>query len=103
MKQDGTTILFGLTGLRVVEVVRVAGGARVVQVMTAPEAVPAASACPLSVRQRRITRPRDLPLGEEPGSRSIPWGQQVQATNEVSYGLERNRIVSLQSHRSLRI
>ena len=68
MRLDGTTILFGLRGVRVREVERVADGARVVHVLTDDET---AAACPAygvfssSVRQRRITRPRDLPYGEE--------------------------------------
>jgi transposase len=66
---DGTTILFGLPGVRVREVERVADGSRVVHVLTDD---PAAAACPqcgvLSsvVRQRRTTRPRDVPYGEAP-------------------------------------
>ena len=87
MKQDATTILFGLAGLRVVDVVRGAGGARVVQVVTAPDAAPAAASCPLcgvlsvSVRQRRITRPRDVPLGEEP--LAVRWHKVQYACREV--------------------
>ena len=68
--EDGTTILFGLPGVGVQRVDRVAGGGgRVVQVQTTD---PAAAACPecgvfsTSVKQYRITRPRDLPYGEEP-------------------------------------
>jgi len=66
---DGTTILFGLPGVRVQKVVRAADGARVVHVVTEEET---AAACPVcgvlstSVRQRRTTRPRDVPYGEEP-------------------------------------
>jgi len=68
VSHNGTTILFGLRGVRVREVERVAGGGRVVRVVTDD---PGASACPVcgvfssSVRQRRTTRPRDLPYGEE--------------------------------------
>jgi transposase len=66
---DGTTILFGLPGVRVQKVVRGADGARVVHVVTDE---PTAAACPecgvvsTSVRQRRTTAPRDVPYGEEP-------------------------------------
>ncbi len=85
MIQDGTSILFGLRGVKVrgvdrnggthlrpdVEgsVARVEGdGGRVVHVLTDD---PSEGACPVcgvlstSVRQRRTTRPRDLPYGEE--------------------------------------
>jgi transposase len=67
VRQDGTTILFGLPGVRVRHVERHAGG-RLLHVVTDDDA---AAACPVcgvfssSVRQRRTTRPRDLPYGEE--------------------------------------
>jgi transposase len=67
---NGTTILFGLPG---VAVDRVVGGddqgGRTVHVVTDD---PGAAACPAcgvfstSVRQRRTTRPKDLPYGEGP-------------------------------------
>src|SRR5674476_1161984 len=66
--QDGTTILFGLPGVRVRDVERVAGGGRVVHVLTDDESAAACPACGVfstSVRQRRTTRPRDLPYGAE--------------------------------------
>jgi len=69
VRQDGTTILFGLRGVRVLEVVRVADGSRVVHVLTDDESAAACPACGVfssSVRQRRTTRPRDLPYGEQP-------------------------------------
>jgi transposase len=68
VSSDGTTILFGLPGVRVRDVVRAADGTRVVHVVTDEEA---AAACPVcgvlsaSVRQRRTTAPRDVPYGEE--------------------------------------
>jgi transposase len=68
VRQDGTTILFGLRGVRVHEVERVGDGTRVVHVVTDD---PSAAVCPAcgvlssSVRQRRRTRPRDLSYGEE--------------------------------------
>jgi transposase len=68
VRHDGTTILFGLRGVRVREVVRVADGTRVVHVLTDDETAAACPACGVfssSVRQRRTTRPRDLPYGEE--------------------------------------
>jgi transposase len=69
VSSDGTTILFGLPGVRVRKVVRAADGARVVHVVTDE---PGAAACPqcgvlsTSVRQRRTTAPRDVPYGEQP-------------------------------------
>lgn len=66
---DGTTILFGLPGVAVNAVERVGDGMRTVHLRTDD---PAAAACPecgvfsSSVRQRRTTRPRDLPYGEAP-------------------------------------
>jgi len=65
---DSTTILFGVPGLRVREVVRVPAG-RTVHVVTDD---PDAAACPACgvfstvIRQRRTTRPRDLAYGPEP-------------------------------------
>ncbi len=66
---DGTTILFGLSGVAVTRVERDFDGRRTVHLRT--DDVDAA-ACPdcgvfsTSVRQRRTTRPRDLPYGEAP-------------------------------------
>ncbi len=68
MRHDGTTILFGLRRVRVRGVERVAGGMRVVHVLTDDESAAACPACGVlssSVRQRRTTRPRDLPYGKE--------------------------------------
>ncbi len=68
MSSEGTTILFGLSGVRVREVQRAADSGRVVHVLTDDEG---AAACPVCgvfssrVRQRRTTRPRDLPYGEQ--------------------------------------
>jgi len=65
---NGTSILFGLPGLRVRSVDRVPAG-RVVHVVTDE---PAAAACPVcgvlstTVRQRRATNPKDVGYGEEP-------------------------------------
>lgn len=67
--EDGTTILFGLPGVAVDRVEAAEDGVRTVHVVTAD---PAAAACPLcgvfstSVRQRRTTRPKDVPYGEAP-------------------------------------
>jgi len=67
--EDATTILFGMPGVRVCEVVLAADGTRVVHVVTDDEAAAACPGCGVfstSVRQRRVTRPRDVPYGEEP-------------------------------------
>jgi transposase len=64
---DGTTLLFGLPGVQVERVERLADGTRVVQVVTAE---PTAAACPAcgvvstSVKGRVATSPRDIPYGE---------------------------------------
>ena len=68
MRRDATAILYGLPGVRVRDVVRDQKLGRVVHVLTED---PDAAACPqcgvisASVRQRRTTRPRDLPYGQE--------------------------------------
>jgi transposase len=65
---DGTTLLFGLPGVRVERVVRCADGARVVHVSTAEET---AAVCPgcgvvsVSVKERVSTSPRDIPYGAD--------------------------------------
>jgi transposase len=79
------TILFGLPGVRVQKVVRAADGARVVHVVTDDET---AAACPVcgvlstSVRQRRVTRPRDVPYGEEP--LAVRWHKVQYACEETA-------------------
>jgi transposase len=69
VSSDSTTILFGLPGVRVQKVVRADDGARVVHVVTDDETAAACPACGVlsaSVRQRRTTRPRDVPYGADP-------------------------------------
>jgi hypothetical protein len=64
---DGTTLLFGLPGVRVERVECSADGTRVVYVVTAEET---AAACPVcgvvsgSVKGRVWTSPRDIPYGQ---------------------------------------
>jgi len=65
---DGTTLLFGLRGVRVERVERLADGARVVHVLTADQA---AAACPgcgvvsVSVKEHVMTSPKDIPYGPD--------------------------------------
>lgn len=69
MSQNGTTILFGLPGVRVRGVEHAVDGTRTVHVLTDDETAAACPACGVfsaTVRQRRTTRPRDLPYGEAP-------------------------------------
>ena len=71
--ENGTTILFGLPGVAVQRVERTRDeqgvAVRLVHVVTTASS---AAGCPecgvvsVSVKQRRTTRPRDLPYGEEP-------------------------------------
>ena len=66
---DGTTLLFGLPGVRVERVERLADGTRVVHVATAEETAAACPSCGVvsSSRKGRVsTSPRDIPYGEDP-------------------------------------
>ena len=65
---DGTTLLFGLPGVRVERVERLADGTRVVQVATADETAAACPSCGVvstSVKARVTTAPRDIPYGQD--------------------------------------
>lgn len=65
---DGTTLLFGLPGVRVERVERLADGTRVVQVATAEQTAAACPSCGVlstSVKARVSTSPRDIPYGED--------------------------------------
>ncbi len=65
----GATLLLGIDGLEVERVTLQEDGARVVHVVTADEAASACPACGVvstSVKGYAVTRPRDLPYGEEP-------------------------------------
>jgi len=65
---DGTTLLFGLPGVQVERVERLADGARVVHVVTAEQTAAACPACGVvstSVKARVVTSPRDIPYGED--------------------------------------
>jgi transposase len=71
--ENGTTILFGLPGVAVQRVERATGDSgvamRLVHVVTTASAAAGCPQCGVvstSVKQRRTTRPRDLPYGEEP-------------------------------------
>src|SRR5271156_6193865 len=61
---DGTTLLFGLPGVRVERVERSADGTRAVHVVTAA-ACPACGVVSTSVKGRVSTSPRDIPYGED--------------------------------------
>ena len=66
--EDATTILFGLPGVGV-QRAEVADGGRLVHVETADVTAAACPECGVfstSVKQYRVTRPRDLPYGETP-------------------------------------
>lgn len=65
---DGTTLLFGLPGVQVERVERLADGTRVVQVVTAEQAAAACPSCGVvstSVKARVSSSPRDIPYGED--------------------------------------
>jgi transposase len=65
---DGTTLLFGLPGVRVERVERSADGTRVVYVVTAEETAAACPACGVvsrSVKARVWTSPRDISYGQD--------------------------------------
>jgi transposase len=65
---DGTTLLFGLPGVRVERVERLADGTRVVHVATAEETAAACPSCGVfsTARKGRVTTsPKDLPYGED--------------------------------------
>jgi transposase len=71
--ENGTSILFGLPGVAVDLVERVAGDdglvVRLVHVVTTASSAAGCPQCGVistSVKQHRTTRPRDLPYGEEP-------------------------------------
>ncbi len=67
--RDGTTILFGLPGVAVDRVERDGNGGRTVHLRTDASRCSVPSECrgvSSSVKQRRTTRPRDLPYGEAP-------------------------------------
>lgn len=96
MSHDGTTILFGLPGVRVREVVRDPVLGRVVHVVTDDVTAAACPGCGVfssSVRQRRTTRPRDLPYGEE--RLAVRW-------HKVQYACRENVPVRLSPSRSAR-
>lgn len=65
---DGTTLLFGLPGVRVERVERLADGTRVVHVATAEDTAPVCPSCGVfstSVKGRVATSPRDIPYGQD--------------------------------------
>ncbi|MGH3303150.1 MAG: ISL3 family transposase [Streptosporangiaceae bacterium] len=70
--ENATSILFGLPGVAVQRVERTVGESGAVRLVHLVTTASSAAGCPqcgvisTSVKQRRTTRPRDLPYGEEP-------------------------------------
>ena len=65
---DGTTLLFGLPGVQVERVERLADGTRVVCAITAEETAAACPSCGVlssSRKGRTATSPKDIPYGED--------------------------------------
>ena len=65
---DGTTLLFGLPGVQVERVERLADGTRVVCAITAEETAAACPSCGVlssSRKRRTATSPKDIPYGED--------------------------------------
>jgi transposase len=65
---DGTTLLFGLPGVRVERVERLADGTRVVHVVTDEETAAACPSCGVlsaSRKDRVSTSPKDIPYGQD--------------------------------------
>jgi transposase len=65
---DGTTLLFGLPGVRVERVELLADGTRVLQVVTTDRSAAACPSCAVvstSAKARVITTPKDLPYGAD--------------------------------------
>ena len=64
---DATTNLFGLAGVRVERVERLADGTRMVHVVTADAGAATCPSCGVvsrSVKERTATSPKDIPYGE---------------------------------------
>ncbi len=73
---DGTTLLFGLPGVRVERVELLADGTRMVQVVTAEQTAAACPSCGVvstSVKARVTTSPRDIPYGQ--GRIMLRWNK----------------------------
>jgi transposase len=71
---DGTTLLFGLPGVRVERVERWVDGTRVVYAVSAEETAAACPSCGVvstSVKGRVITSPKDIPYGQ--GQIVVRW------------------------------
>ena len=71
---DGTTLLFGLPGVQVERVERLADGTRVVHVVTADETATACPGCGVvssSAKEHVTTSPKDIPYGQ--GDIVVRW------------------------------
>ena len=85
--ENGTTILFGLPGVAVQRVERVREDGtlvRLVHVVTTASSAgcPQCGVVSTSVKQRRTTRPRDLPYGEEP--LAVRWRKRQYRCRELA-------------------
>jgi transposase len=88
--ENGTSILFGLPGVAVQRVERVTGEhgelVRLVHLVTTASSAAGCPACGVmstSVKQRRTTRPRDLPYGEEP--LAVRWHKRQYRCQEAAF------------------
>jgi transposase len=73
---EGTTVLFGLPGVRVIRVSRQSDGSRVVEVVTDEDTAAACPSCGVfstSVKARVSTTPKDIPYGE--GRLLVRWNK----------------------------
>jgi transposase len=87
--ENGTTILFGLPGVAVQRVERTmdehGAAVRLVHVVTTASSAAGCPQCGVvstSVKQRRTTRPRDLPYGEEP--LAVRWRKRQYRCRELA-------------------
>ena len=86
--ENGTTILFGLPGVAVQRVERVCEDGTLVRLVHVVTTASSAAGCPqcgvvsTSVKQRRTTRPRDLPYGEEP--LAVRWRKRQYRCRELA-------------------
>ena len=86
--ENATSILFGLPGVAVQRVERVREDGSLVRLVHVVTTASSAAGCPqcgvvsTSVKQRRTTRPRDLPYGEEP--LAVRWRKRQYRCRELA-------------------